>query len=364
MRDPVLNLIPLRLREKTWLVFLIASIMNTLFSLLVGWGISNFYLHKGMVFCSIYEWRQLVTDVIGSSIVAPAFWATFVWQSEAIPRLFKYFLEENVVQEREEEIKEFLSQYLYLPVNNKRNLYIVIGGVILSLILFEISTPKDDPFLWGYPITWWQLNSVVYAIWLFNGALLMYLVWWIALRNIYFLRALRLFYRRFKLQPLILHPDGCNGLCEVGVYAIKITVILIIIGSWISFLIVFPFWAGKQGENTNNFGLDMVAMMASYLMMAPLSFWWPIWETHKAMAAAKKEKLQRVAAQIHQVIYGKPVTHQTQEEIKVLYDRYSFLEKNCRTWPVKTSLIGQFSFSMLLPLFSTLLSAWVEWYRS
>lgn len=364
MQDPILKLIPSHLRKKTWHVFLLSGIFYISIALLLGWSVSTYYARKGLIFCPIYEWRELVTNLVAFVIVIPTFWATFVWQSQAIPSLFASLVKREIVRGEEEDIEEFLRRHLYTPANDKRNLYVVIGGIAVSLLLFGISIPPDDPFLWGYPTIWWRVNKIVFAIWLLNGAILMYPVWWVVLRDIYFLRALRMFYRKFELRPKILHPDGCNGLCEIGNYAMKVTGIVIVIGGWVAYLIIFPFWAGKPGWNTNNIGADTIAMMVAYLILAPLSFGSPIWETHKAMADAKKKKLQEIAERIRQIIERRNITVQTEEELRLLYERYSFLEKNCKTWPLKMAVISKFSFSALLPLLSTFFSVWAEWSRS
>ena len=241
---------------------------------------------------------------------------------------------------------------------------IILSLILMSFIAFISSTPSDDPFFWGYSTIWWRLNLWIFILWWLIISTAIYPLLWILFRDIFFLRALVKFYKTFELRPKILHPDGCNGLCGVGDYSIKVTIVIIVLGMWVAYFIVFPFIVGDPGNNRNNFGLDTGMMLFTYVVLAPLSFWLPVWQTHKAMVLAKEKVLEEVARRIRKILADVDnFTEDKNRDLHLLYDYYSFIQKYQKTWPFRPVIAGGFNISMLLPFLSTVFSLWAEWYH-
>ena len=96
-----------------------------------------------------------------------------------------------------------------------------------------------------------------------------------------------------------------------------------------------------------------------YILMSPLIFALPIWETHKAMEKKKEQELLVLADQFQQKYQSLTKSKRLSNErhdLEDLQKLYLLISSNYPTWPFRFENVRRFTLSVTSPLLPILLS--------
>jgi hypothetical protein len=97
--------------------------------------------------------------------------------------------------------------------------------------------------------------------------------------------------RNYPVEIRPLHPDHCCGLRKIGDVAMLLNLILFVLGIYISLKVIdkIVIQGSSLGEDIGN-----PVMLGSYLILAPLLFFFPLGAVHRQLLDAKESFLEPV----------------------------------------------------------------------
>jgi hypothetical protein len=180
------------------------------------------------------------------------------------------------------------------------------------------------------------LYMVAFVILLVYLILMALVKWGIAIWGL--TRAFRDFEGLFDIEPL--HPDRCAGLKFLGDMSLGFSKILSVIG-----IIVFLFVAMDITMHGKAVNLANILMVPSYLVLAPLAFFLPLYAAHKEMQRAKENRILAINNRFVELTHS----FEKVDEIKALREEHQMAKRE-PIWPFDVETIGRFSGTVLLPI--------------
>lgn len=182
---------------------------------------------------------------------------------------------------------------------------------------------------------------------------LYYLLGLIIVRIIVTYRLLRAFFRRFKLEPQPLHPDGCGGLAALGDLAIKLNIgtsmfgIIVGLGVYSSIVTVGLAWYHPVH----------FLMVLGYVAAASCMFFLPMRPAHEGMKRVKREVLHDIHDRFAEVntrilghlSSGSPISADDMDEFSRLRELHS-MAKSMPVFPFDTRTVRAFVTSIVTPV--------------
>jgi hypothetical protein len=165
------------------------------------------------------------------------------------------------------------------------------------------------------------------------------MIMWMIIRQAVIVFALSRLFKVFIIRPKILHPDRSNGLGPIGSYAMRATLLVVLLGFWLSAMIGYPLIWGEQ-VNPNFY---FIAAFLLYIILVPVLLISPAWDAHLAMARAKTKELESIAVQIRDFLStsGAQKTEIT-VTLEELQKRYQLMDQELHTWPFQVSALRRF----------------------
>lgn len=329
-------------------------------------------------FLPIYDEREMIVVGFVYGIVIPFIWYFYIRDLQAIPAMFLRLNDSNVIFRRDSGsegkwTKVNLESELKLEASNFnrwRNLVfaLVFTLTVAALVVHAIFAPaRSDPFRLGYGAdnVWWSVNrlylGVIWAPITFSAA---YMVSWILCRRVVASNALRLLYKKYRMIPVVLHPDGANGLAPVGNFAMRLLILAFLAAVWISFFVFLPVIFGFPP----NLKLDTYLYMVGYIVALPIILFVPVWSTHAAMRDAKIRMLTTVAKNANYILLadeyngsdGSTETDAQVSEAELRRRKFQLISERVGVWPFARPLLIRNVLGAAVPLLPAVLSFIVQ----
>ncbi len=168
--------------------------------------------------------------------------------------------------------------------------------------------------------------------------------------------------KKHELEVQVLHPDQCGGLEPLGnlcLWNALITAVAgIYLGGWISIGPTTPF-----ASYAFKYGTIFRILLIVPILLSFLTFIWPLWTTHQAMAKKKAEiqiRLDDLAKSIYaestvllNQTYHQDVTEgdERNRRLNLMREIYTQHQK-IPTWPINTSILTKFAVAQAVPVLS------------
>lgn len=280
--------------------------------------------------------------------VMPIFWGYYALTRHRIPRLHGCLKENKILVDIEIDqfrvfVNKFKASYSSLVISV---IALVCGSLYVIFTQFVLWKNQPPPF----PTS--GLHAVYSHIWVFFS---IYVSTLTVIRELIAIYWLNYFFRHFSIQIHPLHPDGAGGLGFIGNHYLGLTLLIIAIGYWLSFLnFLTPLTEGQP----LNLNFEVIVGWILFLIAAPFSFFVPLWSAHLAMKRNKMAKLQVISEQYDSDIehiqsnlnLDVTVLEKRTKKATELYEIYQMTNKIHPTWPYSAQTLRRFSLSALLPV--------------
>ncbi len=285
-----------------------------------------------------------------------------------IPRLFVYLFEEIAEIPESEKKADNFYRWLDARFNSYR-----VSGLILALTLvlnalYFSQILQEQKFI-GWmtsgellgPLLGWKRGLTL--IGLYAGVIQIVLIYWVLnllWRGVVLAWGLHEFFNRrgFTIKVKPLHPDGCGGFGKIGDVAMLLNLTLFLLGIYVSLKVV-----DKVVIQGSSLGADIgnPIMLAGYVILAPLLFFFPLGAVHRLMKRAKEQFLSPVGQQCTR-LFGELasaglddkglVAVRTFSELKKVR---SSLRKEIPVWPFDFKSLQVFVGTIVVPVIPVVL---------
>lgn len=374
-RDPVAQvLFQLGGERAPFIAAIVAFFVNVLGIGVGGALISLHYSHASPHFLPIYDARQLLVVVFIYGFVIPLIWFSYIADVGAIPNTFHELQNNGVIREQKPNAEgkrepADLAGYLtsrqgafnhWLPL-----VVVLIGTTSAVVLVFQaiLSPARDDTFRLGYDasMVWWSANTIyLSAIWAPITFSATYMIIWIVCRRVVMTAIMTRAYQKFRVVPVVLHPDGANGMAPIGNFAMRLLFLIFLGACWISFFIFLPAFFGFP----LNLKLDIYLYVIGYVLVIPILLFWPMWSTHRAMVLARVRMLTYAAENINTILLASEYSDDGEasesdaqvSEAEIRRRKFQLITEHVGTWPFARPLLLRNLLSALVPLLPSLLS--------
>lgn len=329
-----------------WRTLIAAFLVYGFFIIGGGILISQAYEHTGAQFVSIKDYREMPIAILAYFVTAPLLWILYTEQPRWIVRVFHQLHYAGSIDETK------TSSVDLIPKLNKFIFLIPFLAVVTGLLIWLNVLSPSNPFYYGQPAKWWQVNLVYFwAVWIPLTYINIYILIWIIIRQMVATIAFSRLFAQHKIKPRLFHPDECNGLAAIGDFSIYWSSVVVFFGFWLFVFISYPILFGQS----INFNADTMTLLIIYVLSVPLILLLPVWKSHLEMSRAKTEALNELATQIETLMNIKTLNQlvDDKELLLELERRYIILKNEYHTWPFRPLAIKRLVTSSLAPVIST-----------
>jgi hypothetical protein len=211
--------------------------------------------------------------------------------------------------------------------------------------------------------TYYSYPAVVFAVNILRVALPLYMIVIMLVRHAVVTWASLVFFRQYKPDIHVLHPDRCGGLAFLGRFSLRGAYLLAIVALDISLLILHNVDIVGVSAMSDRY---VVGAILAYGLLAPLAFFAPLASAHRGMSQAKVDAEKLISDEANrlyksiQVDLGHGRLDAT--AIAQLDDlhRLSKMTADFPVWPLDLGTIGRFATIVLIPLIPALISSLLD----
>jgi hypothetical protein len=361
-RNDPLAVLLLRITKQrlTVLLIIILFLYGPLF-LGIGILISNLYTTKGVVFLSILDPKEIISLVFLGGVFVPGIWIYYLWQVTNISKIFKSFLENELINGQLKAYNSFLNTRAYRAFNKKS--YFIFSLIILvTATIFwiqGIGPGSSDPFSFGMGQKWWYVNQYYfYCVWLPLVLINFYMICLIIIRQLCFIWCVNLLYKELRVDLKLFHPDKCNGLEFIGAFAIRTSLIIVVFSFSILYYVSYPQFYGQRA----NFDITAILSIIAYTLFGPALPFLTTWSTHTFMVKTRNNELEKIARQLRPLLSLMNINDykEISDKISGLENKYALLEREYKAWPIRPLTATRFVFTAITPIIGTGVSYLVD----
>ena len=221
-----------------------------------------------------------------------------------------------------------------------------VSGLLLAAITVWLGIADN---LNKIGIYWYATNGLTIAILQVLRAYTMYLLVVIVGRHLITAYALNKIMAHVDL-PLILTPSRRNQALQVITgYAFSFATIGAIVGLNL----------GLQPVLSNPPLPEYYLFIALYLLLVPLGFFLPLWQTHKKLRTTKRNVLKRLRDKMQReyevlIAQKEEATEQQMSHVKTLYDTIKIVEESAE-WPFQINALFRLVSTVIFPFLFAIL---------
>jgi hypothetical protein len=343
-------------------IFMSLALVHMTIWAIVGVIVERFYQSKNFIgFLSLPE---IILGPLLFGLLVPLVWIYYYWLPSGVLNSIGQLLENKVIYCRDDseplrdtnsDLADRLSSALCNPILPRlaaASTSIIVVLFYLVLIPSEMRTSGGMIVFWY--AGWWPKHILGLIV-----SINTYIVCLYIFKVITVVLTLREYFNSEDITELFIYfPDGSNGMGAVGSLAIRIGQFAILIGIWVSWLVLFPvFLGGHINLLIGSLLLPVYLIISFFVLLSILA------PAHNAMRRYKLNKLKLLGFQIEDILYrwSNEVEIQSQEsinndeELRRLRELYA-LASQLREWPITYPQLGRFSGVAFIPTLTGLLS--------
>lgn len=285
---------------------------------------SNLLTHANLQDVQIW-----LVSFISQPIILYVYWRTV----EVIPAVFKSLHDNRSIRARGDmTVARFLRQLEARTTSRFYNV-VVVALVVFALAMFNLigwGQHRLQPPIGSYPYT----DFEQYGLYTLYSFVRFTFVAWAVVRGLAFIDALREWWKHFEVVVNPFHPDEAGGLSAIGHTTWLSGLLVGACGLFIGSTIVVNVEAHLGVVQL----VVLVMLLVLTLLIAPLAFFLPIWSTHKAMQAARGQRLEHLREQ-SSLLWGRlydaqgNVDGEQAGELAGLMRLSDSIAKNMPVWP-------------------------------
>jgi hypothetical protein len=161
---------------------------------------------------------------------------------------------------------------------------------------------------------------------------------------------LNLFFAEFTVEIQPMHPDRAGGLRVLGNYVLTTGLLIAVVGLYFGMQLL------RAQTDVGVLSREFFLELATYLVLAPTTFFLPLLSVHTRMEEAKRKLMYEIAEQFD-VEYRVLLEGLRRDTLKLDdVERLEAIQKiyriadNAPDWPFNLGIISRFSVAVLLPV--------------
>ncbi len=280
-----------------------------------------------------------------------------------IPKLFAFLAEQTDSRESGSGLKDFHGW-----LDRRFNSYgVTVTTALISLVL---NVYYFKQILEDQPCKGWMNSGEIFAamtssgwgltpIGLYAGVIQFVLIYWVlnlVWRGAVLAWGLHEFFNKrdfpVRIQPL--HPDRCCGLRKIGDVAMLLNLTLFLLGIYLSLKVIDKIVI--QGSPLS-IDIGNPVMLGSYLIIAPLLFFFPLGAAHRQMSAARDKFLEPLRRRL-ETLMGELAETTLDDRGRTAVQTFSALDaevarlnKAIPVWPFDFRSLRAFAGTIVIPVF-------------
>lgn len=362
--DPVLRLLLYISNHNPIVVYVVALLAHLLLETGVGLYIGRTVPGAFHTYLPITEPSGLIFSLFNSLIATPFAWTWFVSEPLFYQKMLLRLKQNNVLVASTQSSETFDSFVVKRAREYVRWRYLAISvGFMFAVTAIWVWQQRNpaDPFNFGYRQFWFTLSPFYFwGIFVPLNLGPAYMIMWTIIRRFLALVTINKMMTSFDIRPVLLHPDGCNGLQPIGTYILQITPLVTAASIWEFVALALPVFLGQSV----NLKPDTILYIMVWVFFIPVVLILPAWSTHVAMRQLKWDALLNVARDVQNVLSGIGVTGGSTASaqtaslalLEPTLKTYQLLLEKQRTWPFKLPVLQRSIITAVIPVASTLLS--------
>ena len=285
-----------------------------------------------------------------TELLVPLVWGYYLWIYKAPYDVFSKLTQSNIIRLKHADAADATTILRnVLPTRASLGLSLVVGG------LYFYQGAKSSP-------VWFNSDSLTLGFRSFAIiAPAAFAAWSISFRLIVNAQVFKRILKEVDLHPL--HPDNAGGLRPLGQYALR-TTYLIAFGGSMAALAEYVVYV--VGESATAYFFHFAVLL--YLILAPLSFFAPLWAAHDAMSRAKDRLLEHIARQFKDDFSA--AFNEIKGSSKSLKDNIEKIEQlqklhhlavSFPVWPFDSLTLRRFFLTISSPIATVVLSVLIDY---
>jgi len=340
-REPLYQLVS---KLPVWRVWLYMLIIHTLIWVVVGLLVEHYYPCSN--YLSIRTRSEIAMGLNAWTFTIPIIWTYFRWFPEAVFHVLKELENDRILQRSFPPTS--LSYYLRKFPSWARCILSLLPSLFSAVlcVIFDIYFAKPQQFKnLGKEPFWscWIWSKVIYFSLTF---LCYYALTNLIIQLIIFIIAINRHFSQknaiIKLYPF--HPDHCGGMGGFRHIFTFVSLLIILIGIWLTIFIIFP-------RLSNSFPQIQFAFLLSpiYLIISLPILFVLIWQPHRAMKRYRDSHLEAISQKIldieREMLMWMKVGNVRKAgkllaEIKILQELNNFYLDAIPIWPISLRRLG------------------------
>ena len=283
-----------------------------------------------------------------------------------IPKLFAFLAGRTEDRESGSGLRDFHGW-----LDRRFNSYWVTGATALISLALNVYYFKQ--ILESQPCKGWMTSGEIFAsttssggltpIGLYAGVIQFVLIYWVlnlVWRGAVLAWGLHAFFntRNFPVRIEPRHPDRCCGLSKIGDVAMLLNLTLFLLGIYLSLKVIDKIVI--QGSPLS-IDIGNPVMLGSYLIVAPLLFFFPLGAAHRQMSAARDRFLEPLRHRL-ETLMGDLAETTLDERGRTAVETFSALDREITrlhraipVWPFDFRSLRAFAGTIVIPIFPVVL---------
>ena len=297
-------------------------------------------------------------------IVTPIIWSYFTLslRSIATNQIYSTLYSNQVISRRYSALVLGWQEKVAASFSSKKTALItyILTAFFTITVLYGVTFKVD---------AWYEPGGLPHKVFAtFSTFLLYYIIAWLIVRE--FLTAYwnARFFKQFGSSIVVqsFHPDSAGGLGVIGLYASRLSIVILTLGSGIFFATLVSAYSNVLGST---WSYNLLFVWILYIIMVPFSIGLLIYPSHVAMQNYKKDLLLDLSRKI-QAEFERQHKNLKKEKgdadlayLNRLQDLLTFVEKSIPTWPYGNNILRRYTLTSIAPVLSFVFSLLIDYLK-
>jgi hypothetical protein len=297
-------------------------------------------------------------------IVTPIVWSYFTLSLRSITtnEIYSTLYSNQVIPQRYSDLVLGWQEKVAASFSSKKTALVtyILTAFFTITVLYGVTFKVD---------AWYEPGGTPHKMFAtFSTFLLYYIISWLIVRE--FLTAYwnASFFKQFGSNIAVqsFHPDSAGGLGVIGLYASRLSIVILTLGSGIFFATLVSLYSNVLGSA---WSYNLLFVWILYIIMVPFSIGLLIYPSHVAMQNYKKSLLLDLSREIQSEFERRYKNLKKKKKdddlayLNRLQDLHTFIEKSIPTWPYGNNIFRRYALTSVAPVLSFAFSLLIDYLK-
>ena len=303
------------------------------------------------------------TSFVQNFIIAPTYWAYYVWLNSSLFTLFSALTASEVITISEQERACAWRKKVEASFSSKKTAIVAIFlAICFSLgVVYSINITI---------MPWFARGGLAHRLFASLTTIIQYYILaWILVRQVIVAYWNNDFFKNFSNDIVIQshHPDHAGGFGILGTCASKLSLVVLASGSA---LMIGTLILSLAQTSYSIWFISLVILWVLYIIMVPASFGLLILPAHNAMKNYKYKLLldlsHKIQAELlavqNELTLDDTMLPIVKSRIDGFQSMYKFINDSMPVWPFGSTIFRRFTITSLVPIISFLASLAIDYF--